>query len=565
MVPAGRIAFPLLAMVMAGCAGQVPPGGGPPDTIPPAIIRTVPDTNAVRVTTHAVTLEFSEYVNRRKAEESIFISPYVGELEFEWDGRELTARFTESLRENTTYVVNVGTDVTDLRADNRMAAGFTLAFSTGDSIDRGFVAGRVFDEKPEGVMIFAYRLNGILPDTLDPTHTRPDYITQTGKNGQFALSHLALGSYRILAVRDEYRDLVYERQIDGYGVTTGDMLLAPSHLRINDVWFRMSREDTAKPFLAGARPRDRYHIGIRFSEPIDSASFLRGTAAVLDTLSGNAVPVALFYQDRVQPAVAGILLAAPLDSPATYRVRVWGVADKAGNLIDSTARGELIAGVLAADTLRPRISVRDMRDSSRAVAIGAPVELLFSDPVRFAPLERGITLLDSTRKSVEMRLVRTGPASVAILPRSPFMSRAWYAVTVRMDSVRSLRGLGYRDSTYALRFQTMDVRTTGVLAGTVTDEAGAGGKGRVFLTAASVDLNPPRSVTLLLNQPGPFTFPMLAEGKYRLSGFRDADSSGDFSYGLPFPFTPAERFAVYPDTVRVRARWSVEGAELRFR
>lgn len=555
----------VLAAAFWGCAGQVPPGGGPVDATPPRVIRTMPDTNSVRVSVHSVTLEFSEYVNRRSVEESIFISPYVGELEFEWDGKEVTARYSEPLRENTTYVVNVGTDVTDLRAGNRMAEGYSLAFSTGDSIDQGFASGRVFDEKPEGVMVFAYRLGGLRPDTLDPSHTRPDYITQTGKNGVFALSHLSLGAYRVIAVRDEYRDLTYQRQLDQYGVPTGDFLLRPSQPGIADIWFRLAKEDTTKPFLAGVRTRDRYRIGVRFSEAIDSTSCARASVEVVDTLKGTIVPVALLYQDRLQPAMAGILLAAPLDSPATYRVRVRGVADRAGNLIDSTAPGDLIAGVLVPDTVRPRISVRELRDSARAVATEPAVELLFTDPVARSPLERGVRLLDSAHTPVDCRLLWTGAASVALVPRRPLMSRAWYAVTVTMDSLRSLRGLGYRDSTYRLRFQTMDVRTTGVLAGSVEDQAGRGGKGRVFVTAASVDLNPPRSATVVLDQPGPFTFPMLLEGKYGISGFRDADSSGNYSPGLPFPFVPSERFAVYPDSIRVRARWTVEGATLRFK
>ena len=566
MVPGAlRILSAVLLLSLLSCAGQVQPGGGPADTTPPAVIRTTPDTNSVRTDVKSITLEFSEYVNRRSVEESVFISPYVGELAFDWDGQSVTARFPDSLRSNTTYVVTVGTDVTDMRAGNRMAAAFTLAFSTGDSIDHGVIAGRVFDDKPEGVMIFAYRLDGMLADTLNPTRTRPDYITQSGTNGLFTLSHLALGSYRVIAVRDEYHNLIYERQIDQYGVGHGDILLSPSRSRSSDLWFRLSKEDTTKPFLAGARPRDRYRIALRFSEPVDSASVDRATAEVIDTLKGTSIPIAVFYQDRLQPAAAALFLAAPLDSPATYRVRVRGIADRAGNMIDSAAPGELIVGLLTPDTLRPHISVRDLRDSARTIPLSPSLELLFTDPVAQQPLQSAVTLLDTLRGEVEYRFIRTGPASAALVPRRPLASRAWYTLRVTMDSVRSLRGLGYRDSTYRIRFQTMDVRTTGEVSGSVVDETGTQAKGRIFVTASSVDLNPPRTATLVLSGPGPFTFPMLPEGKYGLSGFRDDDSSGGYSYGLPFPFTRSERFAVFSDTLRVRARWSVEGSLLRIR
>ncbi len=85
------------------------------------------------------------------------------------------------------------------------------------------------------------------------------------------------------------------------------------------------------------------------------------------------------------------------------------------------------------------------------------------------------------------------------------------------------------------------------------------GAGRIAVTVASVDATDVRRKSLSLPAPGGFILDQLPEGKYLLSAFRDADDSGTYSYGLPFPFKPAERFAVYQDSVKVRARWGVEG------
>ena len=64
----------VLGLLTLRCAGQIPPGGGSTDTVPPAVIRTIPDTNAVRVKPDRIELEFSEYVDRQSVEESIFIA-----------------------------------------------------------------------------------------------------------------------------------------------------------------------------------------------------------------------------------------------------------------------------------------------------------------------------------------------------------------------------------------------------------------------------------------------------------------------------------------------------------
>lgn len=68
-----------------------------------------------------------------------------------------------------------------------------------------------------------------------------------------------------------------------------------------------------------------------------------------------------------------------------------------------------------------------------------------------------------------------------------------------------------------------------------------------------------------LSSPGPFSFENLMEGQYVLSAYRDSDHTGKYSVGRSFPFTRSERFAVYQDTIKVRARWPVEGIVVKFK
>jgi hypothetical protein len=550
------------AMLLLSCAGQVPPGGGPFDTTPPTIIRTVPDTNAIRVETHSIELEFSEYVDRGSVEESVFISPYLGELEFDWSSTEVKINFSQPLRRNTTYVVNIGTDVVDVRARNRMASGYTLAFSTGDSIDQGFISGRVFDEKPEGIMIFAYSLAGIQADTLDPGHTKPDYIMQTGKSGLWTLSNIAFGAYRLFAVRDEYRNLLYDRGVDAYGVTRGDVTITAEHARVANVDIRLSREDTVKPFLSSAHAIDRYRLEAQFSEPLDSATFAGSSFLVTDTLQHRSLDVLLTFLNHSNPTAAGVLLNSRLDSAVTYLLRVQGVTDMAGNMIDTAHATATFLGTNRPDTNKVLIGVPGFRDSVRGIWIEQPVEIDFSKPVLREPLRTAVVLRDSARKPVEVDSRWMNVTDLVLFPKKPFLSSAWYQIRLTVDSVRDYRGNRAKDTTFVLRFQTIDMRTTGLIAGRVADAQAEKGKGAIYLQAASIDLTPQRKSTIILEKPGPFAMDKLVEGKYVLSAFRDTDSSGTYSYGSPFPWKPSERFVFYPDTVKVRARWNVEGVQL---
>jgi len=551
----------VLGMLLPACAGQILPGGGPPDTEPPLIIRTFPDSNAVRVQTSSVELEFSEYVDRRSVEESIFFSPYVGKLEFDWSGTDVSMRFSDSLRRNTTYVVNVGTDVRDIRAQNRMARGFTLAFSTGDSIDRGEIRGRVFDEHPEGVMIFAYQLENIDPDTLNPVSVRPDYIMQTGTGGEFALSNIAFGPYRVMAVRDEYRNLTYDREIDEYGLWSDDLSVDAARPVIQDVWFRLAKEDTTEPFVSGAHAVDQFHAEVRFSEAIDTLSFRRAVFEVADTLTLTPVRLGAVYQKMEDPALAGVETLDPLDSTAVYRLTVRGVADRAGNRLDALHATQSFPGSSLPDTARPMVSVRGVADSSRGHGTDTPFEIVFSKPVSLSSAMGGIVMRDSSSHPLPSTLVPRTPAELFLLPAQPLKPLAWYTFRMVLDSVRDGRGRCHRDSVLVIHLQTQDYRTTGAIQGRVVDPTGAGS---VVVTVNSVGLTPARSVVHRFSEPGAFSIERLPEGKYALQSYRDQNGDGVFSPGRPYPFTPSERFTVFPDTVKVRARWAIEGVTIRY-
>jgi hypothetical protein len=545
------------------CAGQVPPPGGEVDRVPPRILRTEPDSNAVHVETDRVVLEFSEYVDRRSVEQAIFISPWPGEVSYDWSGTEVAVIFPGPLKKDRTYVVSVGTDVIDRRERNRMGEGFSLAFSTGDSIDQGFIAGRVFDDKPAGIMLFAYALDGTNPDTLNPGTLRPDYVTQTGNDGAFTLANLAVGSYRVIAVRDEFHDLLYGKQIDEFGVPTGDVLLAPERLRVDGLRIRLAREDTSHPFLTGLQFITTTALQARFSESIDSLSVGTAALALADTLSGHTVGISDAYLLRESPSTLILPLAVPLDSGTAYRFTIRGLTDRAGNLLDSsTASAVIVAGGMP-DTIAPGWTILGVRDSLRGYPPGRPLVLIFSEPVDRTAAANGITLTDSGRTVRDIDPQWLDPASLALNFRTPLTSRTWYHLHVVLDSLRDLHGNARKDSTRVIRFQTFDMKMTGMIDGWVRDSSRS--RGVCVVMARGSDGPDPEERTVRLPAPGAFSLRELPEGFYALWAYRDADSSGAYSFGLPFPFRPSENFTVLPETLKVRARWGVEGAALILR
>jgi hypothetical protein len=205
--------------------------------------------------------------------------------------------------------------------------------------------------------------------------------------------------------------------------------------------------------------------------------------------------------------------------------------------------------------------VHNVADSSRGIPLDIPFEIDLGKPVSLGPALASVTLLDSARRVVPANVVARTPAQIRLIPRIPLIPSAWHTIRIVLDSLVDSRGNRYRDSTALIRFQTMDLRVTGTIEGRVLDP---GGRGDIVITARSIDLTPPRSDSVRIRKDTSFVIEKLTEGKYAIQGYRDEDENRAYTPGLPHPYKPSERFAVFPDTVKIRARWSIEGVVLKF-
>jgi len=571
MNPSTRLLRPaaliLGALLLLSCAGQKPPEGGPIDTVPPLIISTSPRQFATQYHDTRILLEFDKYVDHRSVESSIFISPNVGPLEFDWSGREVEIRFSENLRPGRTYVVTVGTDVIDLHNHNRMAEAFTLAFSTGDSIDRGAIKGKIFPIKPTdspaGVMIFAYNLNGLDPDTLDPSRTKPDFVTQTGQGGEFFLRFLALGSYRLLAVRDEYRNLLYDPEADEFGVPAKDIQLTPSDTMQTDVWMQLAKEDTTAPRLIKATASDQRHLLLELSQALDTTGIAPGCFQISDTANGSSLEV--LSASVVFPKLTGVLIVTDAQSAdRRYRVRVENVRDLAGLAISPIANSLTFSGSATTDTVGPAVLSVSVADSSRSIDFRPDVEIDFSDAVVQASAEEGITLQDTSRQQIASTFRWLTDAAVVLRPREKLASKTWYQLRIELGKVRDLVGGSGTDTVRVWRFQTVDDELLSSVEGIVRDGSPTDTVGDVLLIAENIVRKPKETYQVKLRRPGTFVLRDILEGSYVLHAFRDRNGDQKYDAGRPYPFSRSERFTYYPDTLKVRARWPLEGVQLIF-
>ncbi|MGQ9644496.1 MAG: Ig-like domain-containing protein, partial [Ignavibacterium sp.] len=285
MVKSAKIIFAVASAIflLSNCANQLPPSGGDVDTTPPEIIYSFPKDGTVNFKENYFEVKFSEYVDKRSFREAIFISPAIeGEIEIDWTGRTATVSFPKGLKPNITYVVNIGTDVVDLNNRNRMASSFTLTFSTGNEIDRRKISGKVFSKDADGTLIFAYKMKD---DTSNYLLSKPDYISQVGKDGSFVLNGLASSKYRIFAVKDQFKDYVFQSDQDMIGVPYQDVYLAKDDTLFDGLNYFLFKADTIKPRLLEALMTDERHLIAKFSEEIDTSIIKADNFRIIDSSS----------------------------------------------------------------------------------------------------------------------------------------------------------------------------------------------------------------------------------------------------------------------------------------
>ena len=264
--------FFLALIFLISCANQLPPGGGEVDSIPPEIIFAYPENGTTNFNDDYIEFEFSEYVDKRSFKDAIFISPAIDEqLEINWSGTSVEIGFPNGLKDSLTYVVTIGTDVVDVNNKNRMLNSYSFSFATGDKIDKRSIGGKVYGKDAEGTLIFAYKYED---DTTKYLSKKPDYLSQIGKDGTYKLSGLAESVYRVFAVNDEFRDLLYQADQDLIGIPGKEISLTNTDSSYSGLNFFIMKVDTVKPRLLGTVMTDSNHLVITLSEECDSASYI---------------------------------------------------------------------------------------------------------------------------------------------------------------------------------------------------------------------------------------------------------------------------------------------------
>lgn len=540
-----------------GCATKGSPGGGPVDRTPPEIVSTFPATDSTGVARDIQTIDivFSERMNEGSLLKAIFISPPL-DYTISWKrSRKLQLQLSDTLLTDQTYVISIAAEASDER-NNKMDQSYQFAFSTGDRIDRGSISGRVVDaRREETILVFAFVLSdtGLAPD---PTIRKPDYISQTGQEGIFSLNFLKPSRYRVFAIQEQNRNLRLDANFERVGIPFRDVTIDSENMKFEGLLFRLTRLDTIAPFITGVRPVNDTYLQLRLSEPVqinDRTSFYIVNQQSMDTLRILAMSGNRETENMID------VFTKPMAQETGYQFISTFMEDTSGVENDSL-QTVMFQSRSITDTTRLELLEFTPADSAVAVRPEQTIGLKFSVPVQWESVFSRFQLMESDSTPVlgEWRLLSVYEAE--FIPGRVLMPDSSYRAVLSLSGVEDLWGRNAPDSLISRYFTIVSSRELGEISGTIrsTDTFNAA----VFLSLHLIDK---KSMPFhwRLAEPGEFLVPYLPEGQYLLSGFRDLNGDGRYSFGDLFPFSYSEPFFVNPDTIKVRKRWETRGITIQ--
>ncbi|MCF8240810.1 MAG: Ig-like domain-containing protein [Melioribacteraceae bacterium] len=538
----------LITLVMIKCANQLPPGGGEIDKIPPEVLEILPTNGTTNFSGEYFEITFSEYVDKRSVQDAIFISPAIeGSMEYDWSGTSVEVYFVDTLKENTTYSISIGTDVKDIKNGNRMAEAFNFAFSTGDKIDSYEIHGKVYDKDPSGIMIYAYK-----KDTTEynPLEIKPDYISQVGNNGKYKLLGLSEGIYRVFAVYDDFMDFIYAVGEDRYGAPYKEVFLNKSDSLFSTLDFQMTKEDTSRPHLQNVTMTDINHFFLEFSEALDSTKLSTQNFYLYDSTADKRIDVRQVFKGKAKKNELFVTITDSLSDENLIYLAAENFYDKFGNMQLNEQLG--ITVNTKPDTIKPFIFIINTEFPKYQVDFDNPyIDITFDDGVDTALAKTGILIEDVKEIPVEKEINFIDNSSFRIKIIQKLKPKREFKLKIDMNKVIDAAG-NKLDSVIVYQFKTVnDLDFTGVSGKLINiDEVN---NPKIVLE----NIDPKLKIKYVTDpqQDGVYEFDRVVPGKYFVWSFEDVNENRQFDFGEIYPYQTSERFTFYSDTLNIRPRW----------
>ncbi len=216
----------ILVFTMTHCAKRGRPTGGEKDTQAPIMLSATPSNQTTHFKTNKIKIIFDEYIKVKDINTQLIISPPLKHKPIIYPqgsaSKYITIKILDTLLPHTTYTFNFGNSIVDNNQENPYKQ-FMYVFSTGDYLDSLSVKGTVKDafkqKTDENITIMLYDKEGYYDSIV--YKEKPKYLTNTLDSIGFEIAHIKKGAYKLIALKDNNNNFLYEPKADKIGFVEG--------------------------------------------------------------------------------------------------------------------------------------------------------------------------------------------------------------------------------------------------------------------------------------------------------------------------------------------------------
>ena len=490
-----------IIMLLLGCAAQSPATGGPIDKQGPVLISVHPVDESLNISTEQkIILTFSELLDPVSIPASIQIGSDL-EYKLKIRGRRLIIQPKSTWPEDGLIRINLSRKIRDYQK-NMMAEPIQLIFSTGEMIPRTTITGKVIDYNPKNLVEL-----GLYKWPPSDSSTIIQKV-EADENGSFQFRSIDYQRYTLAAIEGVITDVGKQMENKKYALQTSSFLLLSPENEHEHVKLLLS-EPVKKLEITSVEMINQHFANLLMN---DNSSEI----FIIDTLKipGDSIFVNLEKSNRLE----------------TYHISEYSFI-----LPEIT------------DTLAPKLSQSNFQSDT--------LTLSFSEPVILKP-EAILISRDSVNIPHPHQIINAYTVTVTLIPDSV------NNIKLIGEYIQDWTGNIFIDSINTVNIQHKPEEEH-IIGGDILGLVNYDGKQPVKVEAHKIGIES-YYITDVENKK--YNLSNLASGLYEIWAFEVLNTRDPDVYfsGIWYPYRRAAQFAMYPDTVEVRARWDIEGINLYF-
>lgn len=590
----------VVALCIYACANRGYPEGGPKDETPPQVVEEVPLSYTTNFKAKRVNIYFDEFVQLNDINNKFIFSPPVKkDPKVSLKGKYVQVAIPDSLRENTTYSLDFADAIVDNNESNPLGF-YRYVFSTGERIDTLELGGTVVNaesyEPVMGVLVALYEKQG---DSI-PLKELPDYIARTDSSGNFRLTNLREGHYRVMAIEDANRDKMYTPESEMFAwmdttvfpvvepatrvdtfhviekIVEADTILRDSIVRTDylaygpsNLYLRLFLEKLTQLYLVEDDRKEREQLNFIFSIPGENEL----EVTLWDTLATEPLPQDWYFKEH---SAGNDTLTLWIKDSTVYKKDTLNVilsymrSDSTGQWerYSDTARYTFRAKEKKEgkskkkDEDAPKVEFLEIKSNiSGDLDLGARLYLEFSRPINKSTLDsiRVLEKVDTVYQLIPFQVVED-----SLRVRRVFVDAAWKAggeYQLQIDSATIYDIYGRFNDKLEKKFK---VRTEEYYGKIMVNVRGVDCPTIVQLYKAEngKSENGKRTYNVVqskvVEQDGEVVFPLLPEGKYCVRAILDRNGNGVWDTGLYLKHRQPEEIVYLRGEIAVKQNFDVE-------